>query len=57
MNGIAELRKRAMLDPQSLSEVQWKEIHKVAFSAPKKESNDEGNAAARGPSKKRKGWW
>ena len=53
---IAELRKRAMRDPESLSNAEWKEIHKVAFGVPKKEFNDDNiKVSSSGPSKKRKG--
>jgi len=60
MSDIAELRKRAMQDPQSLSDAEWKEI--LAFAAPKKDFYDEGNIAkvsSSGPQNKqrRKGWW
>ena len=60
MTGIAEFRKRAMRDPQSLSEAEWQQIHKVAFTVPKKDFSDEVDTAkvnSSGPSKKRKGWW
>ena len=55
---LAELRKRAMRDPESLSSTDWLEIYKAAFSVPKKEFNDDDDeAVVKSPSKKRKGWW
>ena len=61
---IAEIRKRAMYDPQSLSTEEWQQIHKVAFTVSKKEFFDEDNTAkvsSSGPKSKqkkaKKGWW
>lgn len=55
---IAEVRKRAMYNPQSLSQREWEVIHKVAFSVPKHVDSSE-NAKAHAPSKRQKGksWW
>ena len=60
--GIAELRKRAMYDPQSLTQEEWQQIHKAAFTVPKKEFFDEDSTAKVSSSspqnkQKRKGWW
>ena len=62
MINIAEIRKRAMYDPQSLTKEEWQQIHKVAFTVPKKELFDEDNipkVSSSGPQnkQKRKGWW
>ena len=56
---IAELRKRAMRDPQSLSEAEWQQIHKATFSVTKKDFSDDDDikVSTSGPSKKREGWW
>ena len=59
---IAALRKRAMYDPQSLTKEEWEQIHKVAFTVPKKEFFGGDNTAKvsnSGPQnkQKRKGWW
>ena len=59
---IAELRKRAMHDPQSLTQQEWDVINKVAFTVPKKDFSDEGDTAkvsssAPSNTQKRKGWW
>jgi len=59
---IKEIRKRAMYDPQSLTKEEWEQIHKVAFSVPKKAFFDDDNVAkgsSSGPQnkQKRKGWW
>ena len=61
---LKEIRKRAMYDPQSLSAEEWQQIHKVAFTVPKKEFFDEDNTpkvSSSGPQNKQKkvekGWW
>ena len=57
---LAEIRKRAMYDPQSLSKAEWEEIHKVAFTVPKKEFFDDDDIPKGSSSQnkqKRKGWW
>ena len=58
---LEEIRKRAMYDPQSLSKSEWEQIHKVAFTVPKKEFFDDDAAKVSNsgsPNKqKRKGWW
>lgn len=57
---IAELRKRAMYDPQSLTKDEWQQIHKAAFTVPKKEFFDEDKPKVDPctlSKQKRKGWW
>ena len=58
MSDIAELRKRAHIDPQSLTQQEWKEIHKVAFEVHKQVDSDEDAITH---TKKQKGkkneWW
>ena len=57
---LAEIRKRAMYDPQSLSKSEWEQIHKAAFTVPKKEFFDD-DAAKVDPGllskRKEKNWW
>lgn len=55
---IAELRKRAMRDPQSLTQQEWNQIFKVAFSVPKQVDSDV-DAITHSHTKKQKGklWW
>lgn len=61
MTDLKELRKKAMEDPQSLSESQWEQIHKVAFSVPKKDfyDDDQPPAIQKTHEQKKKGssWW
>ena len=54
---IAVLRKRAMYDPESLSNAEWRQIHKVAFSVPKKDFADDAETAPMQKQKRKKGWW
>ena len=58
--GLKEIRKRAMYDPQSLTKEEWEQIHKVAFTVPKKDFfDDDAKVSSSGPQnkQKRKGWW
>lgn len=56
---LKELRKKAMEDPQSLTESEWLTIHKAATSVPKKEFYDDDIKVSSSNSKhKKKGsWW
>lgn len=56
---IKALRKRAMQNPQSLTESEWEQIHKVAFSTPKKDFSDNDPIVSNPTHKhKKKGaWW
>ena len=58
--GLKEIRKRAMYDPQSLTKEEWEQIHKVAFTVPKKDFFDEDEPKVNPGTlskQKRKGWW
>ena len=60
MTDLAEIRKRAMYDPQSLSKSEWAQIHDAAFTVPKKEFFDDDAAkvsSSGSPKQKKKGWW
>ena len=61
MTDIAELRKRAMRDPKSLSKSDWEQIHKAAFSVPKKDFSDDDTVKVSSSrpqnTQKREGWW
>jgi hypothetical protein len=59
---LAEIRKRAMYDPQSLSKSEWEQIHKAAFTVPKKDFFDDDDtpkvsSSSGSPKQKRKNWW
>ena len=60
MSDIAEIRRRAHIDPESLSAAEWKEIHKLAFGVPKEVDSD-GDAITYVHPRKQKGkkneWW
>lgn len=56
---IKALRKRAMYDPQSLTQEEWNTIHQVAFTTPKKDFSD-GDSIVSNPihkQKKKGSWW
>ena len=61
MSDLAEIRKRAMYDPQSLTQKEWDAIYKAAFSVPGKEffDDDAAKVSSSGPQNKQKkqGWW
>ena len=60
MSDIAEIRKRAMRDPQSLSAAEWKEIHKVAFGVPKQVDSDVDaitHSHTKKEKQRKKEWW
>ena len=55
---IAEVRKRAMYDPQSLSPSEWNAIHKIAFSVPKDvDSAENAKAHAHVKKQEKSAWW
>ena len=58
---LAEIRKRAMLDPQSISKSEWEQIHKAAFSVPKQDFDDDddvkGITTLKPKQNRKKGWW
>lgn len=54
---LAEIRKRAMYDPQSLSKFEWEQIHNAAFTVPEKEFFDDDKPKVNSPKQKKKGWW
>ena len=60
MADIAELRRRAHIDPESLSAAEWNQIFKVAFGVPKQVDSDV-DAITHTHTKKQKGdkkeWW
>ena len=59
MTDTAALRKRAMYDPQSVTQKEWDAIHKVAFSTPKDNSPSDDIKVTRSDSKQKKkgSWW
>ena len=56
MSDIKELRKRAMYDPQSLTQEEWNAIHKAATSVPKKDFYDEDFKVSSKQKKFQKEW-
>lgn len=57
---IKELRKRGMLDPQSLTQEEWNAIHKAATSVPRKDfyDDDPPPITQKSQEQKKKGsWW
>lgn len=60
MTDIKALRKRAMHDPQSLTQEEWDAIYKVAFTVPKKDFSDPDSSIISSPihkQKKKGSWW
>ena len=57
MTDIKALRKRAMYDPQSLTQEEWNAIYKAASSVPKKEFYDDDPSPVIQRQKKKGSWW